>query len=295
MNAVAESSGTSLSTTRDESFAFVQALANELSEGKVELTGFPDIAARVQQILADDDVSTERVVRVIGSEPILASQLLQVSNSVAFNPVGKAVTELRTAVARLGLNVIRTTTIAYAVRQMRSAEVLKPIQKQLGELWQRNVLIASLCYVLARKLSRVNPDTALLTGLLHGIGRLYIMTRAVQYPALFANLACYQAIERDWHSSVASAVLENWEVAEEIVNAVRDSEDLAREGRGPVNLTDVLVAANLIVNHEGDPVLLGVRLQSVPAVARLQLDADACEAMKKESEGEISALREALG
>ncbi len=121
------------------------------------------------------------------------------------------------------------------------------------------------------------------------------MTRAVQYPALFANLASYQAIERDWHSSVASALLENWEVSEEIVNAVRDSEDLARDARGPVNLTDVLVAANLIVNHEGDPVLLGVRLQSVQAVARLQLDAEACEAMKKESEGEISALREALG
>lgn len=294
MNAVVESSGTSLSTTRDESFAFVQALANELSEGKVELAGFPDIAARVQHILADDEVDTDRVVRIIGSEPILAAQLLQVSNSVAFNPVGKPVTELRTAVARLGLNVVRTTTIAFAVRQMRSAAVLKPIQKQLEALWQRNVLIASLCYVLARRLSRVNPDTALLTGLLHGIGRLYIMTRAVQYPALFANLASYQAIERDWHASVASALLENWEVAADIVTAVRESEDLAREGRGPVNLTDILVAANLIVNHDGDPVLLGVRLQSVPAVARLQLDAEACETMRRESAAEITALREAL-
>ena len=40
------------------------------------------------------------------------------------------------------------------------------------------------------------------------------MTRAVEYPALFANLASYQAIERDWHLSVAAALLENWEIAE---------------------------------------------------------------------------------
>lgn len=295
MSATAESTTSSISTTRDESFAFVQALANELSEGKVELTGFPEVAARVQHVLSDDEVSTDRVVRVVSSEPILATQLMQVANSVAFNPVGKPVTELRTAVARVGLNVVRTTTIAYAVRQLREVESLKPIRPQLDELWQRNVSIATMCYVLARRVSRVNPDTALLTGLLHGIGRLYIMTRAVKYPALFANLASYQAIERDWQAGVASALLENWEVAEDIVNAVRESDDLAREARGPVNLTDILVAANIIVNHEGDPVLLGVRLQSVKAVARMQLDAEACERLKQESEEEIRALREALG
>jgi HD-like signal output (HDOD) protein len=283
------------SVTRDESFAFVQVLANELSGGKVVLAGFPDIAMRVQRVLKDDEVSTDRIVRVIGSEPVLATQLMQISNSVAFNPVGKPVTELRTVVARVGLNVVRTTTIAFAVRQVRSAAVLKPIQKQLDELWQRNVLIASLSYVLARRYSRVNADTALLTGLLHGVGRLYIMTRAVEYPALFANLATYQSIERDWHLSIAAALLENWEIADEIVQAVRECEDLAREPRGPVSLTDLLLAANLIVIHQGDPALLSMRLQSVKAVAKMHLDAEVCEGLMKESEAEIKALREALG
>ncbi len=54
MSATAESTANSISTTRDESFAFVQALAGELSEGKVELTGFPEVAARVQHVLADE-------------------------------------------------------------------------------------------------------------------------------------------------------------------------------------------------------------------------------------------------
>lgn len=295
MAAAAESTVNVLSNTYDQSFTFVQALANELSAGKVALTGFPDVAVRVQRVLADDEVTTDRVVRVIGSEPILATQLLQISNSVAFNPIGKPITDLRTTVARVGLNVVRSTTIAFAVRQLRSAAALKPIEKPLNELWQRNVLIASLCYVLARRYSRVNADTALLTGLLHGIGRLYIMTRAVEYPALFANLASYQNIERDWHLSVAAALLENWEIASEIVQAVRDSEDLAREPRGPVDLTDILLAANLIVIHLGDPVLLGARLQTVKAVARMHLDAEVCEGLMLESESEIAALREALG
>jgi HD-like signal output (HDOD) protein len=117
MSAIVDPAASDISITRDESFAFVQALAAELSEGKVELTGFPDVAARVQHVLSDDEVSTERVVKVLSSEPILATQLLQMANSVAFNPGGRAITDLRTAVARVGLNVVRTSTIAYAVRQ----------------------------------------------------------------------------------------------------------------------------------------------------------------------------------
>ena len=278
----------------DQSFAFVQSLAAELSGGKVQLAGFPEIAARVQHVLADDDVSTDRVVKVISAEPVLAAQLLQISNSVALNPSGRHIADLKTAVARVGLNTVRTATIAFAVRQLRSAEELKPIAKQLGALWERNVLVASLCYVLARRRSRVNPDTALLTGLLHGVGRLYIMTRAVRHAALFANPSSYQLIERDWHLSIGTALLSNWGLATEIVVAVRDSEDYAREPRDTASLTDVLVAGNMIAIHSDQPEFLEARLATVRAIAKLELTRDICETLVRESAEEIAALREAL-
>ena len=280
----------------DASFAFVQALATELSSGKVELPGFPDIVARVQHVLADDNCSTDKVVKVLGTEPVLAGQLMSVANSAALNPSGKTIADLRTAVARVGLNTVRTATIAYAVRLLRAGAELKNIAGPLNDLWQRNVLVASISYVLARKRTQVNPDTALLTGLLHGVGRLYIMTRAARHPALFANPSTYQLIERDWHLSIATALLENWEIAPEIVAAVRDSEDYAREQRGAASLTDVLVAANMIVVHEGQPPeFLQARLQTVRAVARLELTREICETLLAESQEEIAALREVLG
>jgi len=291
MAAVAESPAL---VAEDDSFAFVQALATELSSGKVELAGFPDIAARVQRVLSNEDVSTEKVVQVLGSEPVLAAQLLSVANSAALNPSSRAILDLKTAVARVGLNTVRTATIAYAVRKLRAAENLQGISKQLETLWQRNVLIASMSYVVARH-ARVNADSALLTGLLHGVGRLYILTRAAQHPGLFTNPATYQLIERDWHLSIATALLENWEVPVEIINAVRDSEDYSREPRGPVSLTDVLVAANLIAIHSDQPEFLEVRLQTVRAIAKLGLTRAICETLVSESAQEIAGLREALG
>src|SRR4051812_38150332 len=146
--------------TGDASFAFVQALATELSSGKVDLPGFPDIVARVQHVLADDNCSTDKVVKVLGTEPVLAGQLMSVANSAALNASGKSITDLRTAVARVGLNTVRTATLAYAVRLLRTGAELKSIAGPLNDLWQRNVLVASISYVLARKRTQVNADTA---------------------------------------------------------------------------------------------------------------------------------------
>jgi HD-like signal output (HDOD) protein len=293
--APATSDTVALALGGDESFAFVQTLATELSTGKVELPGFPDIAARVQRVLADENVTTEQVVKVLGAEPVLAAQLLTIANSVALNPSGRQISDLRTAVARVGLNTVRTATIAFAVRQLRGAAELKPIANQLAALWQRNVLIASLCYVVAREHSKVNPDTALLTGMLHGVGRLCIMTRAVRHPTLFANPSTYHLIERDWHLSIAVELLTNWSVSPDIVGAVRDSEDYAREPRGPASLTDVLMAANMIAVYAGQPEFLEARLHSVKAIAQLGLTRAICDHLTQESAQEIDALREALG
>lgn len=253
-----------------DAFLFVQALAAELSTGKVELPGFPDIVARVQNVLRDDNVSTDKVVRVVGAEPLLSAKLLQLANSAALNVGGRPVTDLKAAVTRVGLNVVRSSTIAFAMHQLALTPMLKGLEKPLDQLWQRTSNVASLCYVIARRLTNLNPDAAMLAGLLHSIGRLYILTRASRHRTLFADAGNYQAIERDWHLGIATALLENLEMPSEVVAAVRDCEDYARDPRGSVSLTDVLVAATLITLHKDQPLILEARLASVKPVAKLQ-------------------------
>src|ERR1700752_3171236 len=90
-------------TSNDENsvaFTFVQALAAELSGGKVELPGFPHIVMQVQRVLGDENADAPRIVRVIGSEPVLAAQLVRMANSAALRPSGTPVMDLKAAVAR---------------------------------------------------------------------------------------------------------------------------------------------------------------------------------------------------
>lgn len=280
---------------RDVAFTFVQALAAELSGGKVELPGFPHIVMRVQRVLSDDKTDATRIMRVIGSEPVLATQLVRMANSAALNPSGAPVTDLRSAVTRVGVDTVRSATIAFAVRQLREAATLRGLEMQLGVLWRRSVQVASLCFVVARRLTTVNPDTALLAGLLQGIGRLYILTRASRHRSLFCDAAAYQTIEHDWHLSIAAALLENWGIADEIVQAVHESENLEREARGTPGLTEVLVVGTLLAELNGDTSALAAQVQCAKPLQRLRLDQRACERFLAESAQEVTAVQDALG
>ena len=283
-----------MSTEQDSAFSFVQELAAELSDGKVELPGFPHIVMRVQRVLGDPTADLDRIVRVIGGEPVLATQLMRMANSAALNPGAQPVTDLRAAVARVGLDMVRSATIAFAVRQLRSASALRGLESQLGDLWKRSVQVASLSFVIARRLTPMIADTALLSGLLQGVGRLYILTRANRHRALFGDTAAYEAIERAWHLSIAAALLENWSMADEIIQAVQESENYERDARGPITLSDVLIAGTLLADLD-DSEDLREQLSAARPLQRLQLDPIACERLLEESAEEIAALREALG
>src|ERR1700755_2500630 len=119
-----------------QAFAFVQSLAAELSRGKVELPSFPDIALRVRKVLSDDDVSQDMVVRVVGSEPALAARVMQIANSAALNFSGKPITELRSAIARMGFNMVRSAAIAFAMSQLKKQETRRGLWEPLVDMWK---------------------------------------------------------------------------------------------------------------------------------------------------------------
>jgi HD-like signal output (HDOD) protein len=277
-------------------FEFVRELSAELSQSTIELPSFPEVAVRVQKALSEENCSSERVVRVIGAEPMLATRVLQMANSAALNPGGKPVAELRTAVTRLGFDALRAATVSFAMAQLRSAAAYKGVQRYLDALWQQSVLVASMCFVVARRAGKVNADTAMLTGLVHGVGKLYILTRSTRHPALFADQEMYQHIVNDWHGSIAKVLLENWRMADEIITAVHTYDDDTRQVRGVCAvLADVLEVAVTLAMCKQLPELLGERIGALKSAARLELNAEICQTLMVESAEELGALRSALG
>ena len=151
---------------------------------------------------------------------------MQLANSATLNPGGKRLNNLRTAMARIGLNMACSVTIAFAMSQLRRAETYKGIERRLGKLWHEAAHLAAVSRVIARRFTSLNADTALLAGLLQCIGKLYLLTRAARFPALLEDDAALERIASEYHLRVAQAILRNWDMDAEIVKAIGACENL---------------------------------------------------------------------
>ena len=276
-------------------FDFVRTLATELSVGNVDLPSFPEIAVRVRRVLSDPKSSVEQVVRVVGSEPALAARLLRIANSASLNRSGRAVNDLRTAINRIGYNMVRSASISFSMAQIRKSNKLAGLEHHLNDLWQRSSSVAAFAYVLAKKFTKVNPDEAMLTGMMHGIGKLYVFTRVIDHPELFASNTMLNQIIGEWHASIGRAILENWNFSEAMARAVGEQADFSRSEDGPPDLADVIAVAILMDLHSADAPGLAIVLKDLGPAKRLGLDEAKTLAVMHESAAEVSALSEALG
>jgi HD-like signal output (HDOD) protein len=282
---------TQIENPSTRAFEFVRSLATELSAGKVDLPSFPEIAVRVRRVLSDPKSSIDQVVRVVGSEPALAARLMRIANSASLNRSGRSVTDLRTGINRLGYNMVRSAAISFAMAQIRNANKLKGLEPYLDDLWRRSTLVAAFAYVLAKTCTRVHPDEAMLGGMMHGIGKLYVLTRAVNHPELFADSETLDAIIEDWHASIGKAILENWEFSEEMAAAVGEQGDHSREDPGDPDLRDIIAVAIVLAQsaeHEAE-------LQHLAAAQRLGLTKQKTAVVLRECDAEVAALSNALG
>jgi putative nucleotidyltransferase with HDIG domain len=275
-------------------FAFVAELAQEVSQGRVELPSFPDVAVRVRKVLADEDVSNEQIARVVSSDAGLAARVFTLANSAAMNRGGRAVTDLKTAVNRIGHNNVRTAAVSFAIAQLRRAAELRHISKELEQLWNEATMVAALAYALATRTRGVNADESMLAGLLHNVGKIYILARAHRHAELFQDPPALAQVMRDWHANVGKAIVDNWGFPEHICEAIGEHENIDRQTGHP-DVTDVLTVAVMMSSFVGHETDLELNMQGVKSFWRLGLDNDKCVHVMRDCAEEIALLRTALG
>lgn len=217
-----------------KAFDFVRQLVASLPAKDVDLPAFPDVVRRLQVALADPRTSAKDLVGIIESEPVLSARLLQMANSAAMNAAGNPATSIRAAISRLGFNLVRLTAMTHAMRQMERMEELRPIQAELGGIWRASNEVAAICYVVAKKAFGRQPDEAMLAGLMHGIGALYIVSHTQKADPSLRQDPEFQAIVRDWQPRLGKAILDAWGLPARIGAAVAEQDELL--AAGPHNL-----------------------------------------------------------
>jgi HD-like signal output (HDOD) protein len=290
---VPASDGTTTSEERAVALKFLQNLATEVSEGTVDLPCFPDVVIRISQALTDPSSTAERVVTMVGAEPRLAARVLQTANSAAFNSSGKPLTDLRSAITRLGHQMVQGTAMSYAMQHMKNQAALRSIAKPLSELWNRSIAVASICKLIAQR-TKVPADEAFLTGLVHGIGKLYIMARVASAAGGPPGEHLWIELISGWQASIGKAVLQSWGFADEMCDAVGDQGDLERKWRHEAKLVDVLIASVLLADALQTPEPRTIGTDGINAFLSIGVTPADCSAILTEAVAQIRQVHEAL-
>ena len=287
----------SIAATPDERVAaleFLQNLAVEVSQGTVDLPCFPGVVVRISQALADPNTSSDRLVTIVGAEPRLAARVLQTANSAAFRNSGKPLTDLRSAVTRLGQQMVQGTAMSYAMQNMKNEASLRSIAQPLAELWNRSIAVASISKLVAMR-TEVSADEAFLTGLLHGIGSLYIMARAAGFANVLGGDSAGMGLIGGWHASIGKAVLQSWGFAEPMCDAVGDQGDLDRKRKHGATLTDVLIVSMLLADELQTPEPRVIATEETKVFLSLGVTPADCTAILAQAQTQILLVHEALG
>jgi len=278
---------------RANALAFLQRLATEVSQGTIDLPCFPDVVIRISHALADPKATSDKIVTIVGAEPRLAARILQTANSAAFNSSGKPLTDLRSAITRLGQQMVQSTAMSYAMQHMKNEASLRSIAQPLTELWNKSIAVASICRLVAAR-TKVPADEAFLTGLLHGIGKLYIMARAVSATDGLGNAQSWMELISGWQAPIGKAVLQSWGFAEEMCEAVGDQDDLERRWKHEAQLVDVLIASLVLADAMKKPEPRTLRTEGINAFSSIGVTPAECGAILDQADEQIRLIKEAL-
>jgi HD-like signal output (HDOD) protein len=162
----------------------LKSIAAQAGRGELSFPTHVTATLKLQHALSDPDCHVEEAARLVQTEPLLAARTVALANSAAYKRSGNDVTNVRAAVQRVGFRTLGALAASVIVRQL-AGEVTDPAMRaRADQLWQHSANVAALALVIARRVSFVDPDTAMFAGIVHEVGGFYLLSRAAEFPGL---------------------------------------------------------------------------------------------------------------
>ncbi len=218
------------------------------------LPSLPRVHLQLRAALSTPGASIDSIVAIVEQDVAVSAKLLQLVNS-AFFGLARDVTDLRTAVSCLGLNVLHDLVVTLEVfRSFTPNEYVSG--EYLEGFHEHSRLVARIAAGIAA--SAQLPPTVVLAALMHDVGKLVIAERT---PAHFARSLAQAGEERAplyqieeklihiSHAEVGAYLLSLWGLPYTIVEAVAHHHHPRRVPQNKLDMLLVVYTANVLA-HE---------------------------------------------
>lgn len=274
---------------------FLAELLDDLLNNRLLLPTLPEVALRVRDKVEDESTSASEIAATVATDPALAARLFQVANSPLYRG-SKTIDDLKMAITRLGLGVVRNLVTSLAMQQ-----IFQPTSDALDvrfrRIWEHSTEVAAISSVLAKQYTRLKSDEAMLAGLVHDIGALPILARAEERPEMLeGNEAQLDSWLEEASGPIGEAILRAWGFPDAFIAVPMGVRQLQREsGSSRPDFVDVVLVAKLqALMGTAHPLAL-VDWSTVPAFAKLGIDTAVEEVSLDVPADEIGAVRDLLG
>ena len=242
--------------------SFYQALENN----NVQLPSLPDVSLKLRRAI-EDDMSIAEATKIVQLDPTIVAKIIQVANSPLYltsNPANRC----QDAVTRLGLVATRDLVTGISLHNVFKS-TQPQIRQHLVNLWKHSVSLSSICFVLAQKTKRIDPDKALLAGLLSDIGIVPFLHFAENFPRELFDPDELDAAIPYIRGPAGTMVLKQWDFPDELAEIPSLAEDWYHNSGEELTLSDIVVLAKLH-SYIGTPRMAELPfVNTIPAYAKL--------------------------
>jgi len=218
-------------------------LEEKIKTNQLVLPSMPDVFLQVKKIVDDPSSNIGNIAKVITRDPSLTARILKVANNALYKG-NHEITNLQLAISRMGLQLVKTLVTSHAITQMfnQPKGALKPFFNNLSK---HSTEVSAHAYAIATHYTKLNPDDALLAGLVHNIGYLPMAKCIETFPEVEKEPDLLIEVMGKVHIQVGQMILTSWSFPKNIVDASMHYEHQLKSGRPEIDLTDIVMIARL--------------------------------------------------
>ncbi len=201
-------------------------LVDKLEKKEFDLPPLPQVASQVLTLTSDPHADANKLTRLIQQDPILTAKIFQTSNSAACG-AQRRIESLQQAIAWLGLNTIAGTAFTLSVQS--GVFNVRGYEHEVRELWSHALATGFYAKAIAELIGN-NSDTAFLCGLLHAIGKPFIVHTVNQYRQPSDSpipWTVMMTLMKESYIEVGRQLAEAWEFPDAVKEAINLHEDHA--------------------------------------------------------------------
>lgn len=258
-----------MNASPDQQSLIGQQLRDEIARNQLTLPTLPEVALQVRDAVEDENATSAQIAAMVAKDPALSARLLQVANSPLYR--GRVeVDSLAMAVNRLGLKLVRSLVVSLAMKQMFQA-TSDNLDRAFRKTWDDCLQVAAISRVLSRGLGDLEPEQAMLAGLVHQIGALPVLARIDELLGSVADQPLIDGLVAELAPGLGSAILAHWHFPDSLAKVPEDILDYGRQRATP-DYADVVMVARLQYRMGTGQVPAGLDLSRISAFQRVELE-----------------------